>query len=74
MELQTLTSRPVGSWGGYTQSSNQGELIVDPFFGSGSTLIAANNLKRKVKGNDISPAAHEHFEQRQKSHSMQIHK
>ncbi|CAH7181947.1 site-specific DNA-methyltransferase [Vibrio sp. 10N.261.52.C2] len=57
-----------------TQSSNQGELIVDPFFGSGSTLIAANNLKRKVKGNDISPAAHEHFEQRQKSHSMQIHK
>lgn len=57
-----------------TQSSNQGELIVDPFFGSGSTLIAANNLKRKVKGNDISPAAHEHLEQRQKSHSMQIHK
>ncbi len=48
------------------QSSSEGDLVIDPFFGSGSTLIAANNLKRKVRGNDISPAAHEYFEQRGK--------
>ncbi|MDO6704700.1 site-specific DNA-methyltransferase [Photobacterium sp. 1_MG-2023] len=47
-----------------TQSSKEGELVVDPFFGSGSTLMAADNLKRRFKGNDISSAAHEHFRQR----------
>ncbi|MFA0442936.1 DNA methylase N-4 [Vibrio sp. 10N.286.49.C2] len=44
-----------------SQSSNENELVVDPFFGSGATLIAANNLKRKAYGNDISDSAHEHF-------------
>lgn len=43
------------------QSSRVDELIVDPFFGSGSTLIAANNLKRKFLGNDISKSAHEYY-------------
>ncbi|QUJ68074.1 site-specific DNA-methyltransferase [Photobacterium sp. GJ3] len=47
-----------------TQSSKEGELVIDPFFGSGSTLMAADNLKRRFKGNDISSAAHEHFRQR----------
>ncbi|ELA9429696.1 site-specific DNA-methyltransferase [Vibrio parahaemolyticus] len=46
------------------QSSREGELVVDPFFGSGSTLVAANNLNRQFKGNDISPSAHEHIRQR----------
>ena len=41
------------------QSSIPGELIIDPFFGSGSTLIAANNLGRRFSGNDISRRAHE---------------
>ncbi|MGV2988138.1 DNA-methyltransferase [Vibrio sp. E150_011] len=44
-----------------SQSSNENELVVDPFFGSGATLIAANNLKRKAYGNDISDSAHAHF-------------
>ncbi|MCF6458869.1 site-specific DNA-methyltransferase [Pseudoalteromonas sp. MMG024] len=43
------------------QSTNPGELVIDPFFGSGSTLIAANNLNRKSMGCDISGSAHEHF-------------
>ncbi|EIU6805744.1 MULTISPECIES: DNA-methyltransferase [Vibrio harveyi group] len=46
------------------QSSRDGELVVDPFFGSGSTLVAAKNLNRRFKGNDISQSAHEHIRQR----------
>ncbi|HCE5246549.1 TPA: site-specific DNA-methyltransferase [Vibrio parahaemolyticus] len=46
------------------QSSRDGELVVDPFFGSGSTLVAAKNLNRRFKGNDISQSAHEHIHQR----------
>ncbi|CAI2323022.1 site-specific DNA-methyltransferase [Vibrio parahaemolyticus] len=46
------------------QSSTRGELVVDPFFGSGATLVAANSLDRKWAGTDISEAAHEHFSKR----------
>jgi site-specific DNA-methyltransferase (adenine-specific) len=41
------------------QSSNEGDLVVDPFFGSGSTAHAALELKRNFNGSDISPYAHE---------------
>ena len=34
--------------------SNEGELILDPFVGSGTTLLAARYLKRKYIGFDIS--------------------
>lgn len=40
------------------QSSSEGELVVDPFFGSGSTLVAAQQMKREWAGCDISEAAH----------------
>ena len=49
------------------QSSGVGETVVDPFFGSGSTLIAAHNLGRKFQGCDISDNAHEHYEKRKLS-------
>ncbi|QYJ86133.1 site-specific DNA-methyltransferase [Shewanella mesophila] len=48
------------------QSSLPDELIIDPFFGSGSALIAAKNLGRKSMGCDISEAAHTHIRQRVK--------
>ena len=35
-------------------SSNTGDLVIDPFLGSGTTAVVAEQLKRKWKGCDIS--------------------
>lgn len=35
-------------------SSNPGDLVIDPFLGSGTTAVAAEQLKRKWSGCDIS--------------------
>ncbi len=40
-------------------STNDGDLIVDPFFGSGTLLVAAQILGRKWIGSDINDAAQE---------------
>ncbi|WP_217529064.1 DNA-methyltransferase [Vibrio metschnikovii] len=47
-----------------SQSSTEDELVMDPFFGSGSTLVAAKKLNRNYIGCDISDTAHEHFQGR----------
>jgi site-specific DNA-methyltransferase (adenine-specific) len=46
------------------QSSIEGELVADSFFGSGSTLIAAERLSRNSTGCDISQSAHDYFKSR----------
>lgn len=43
------------------QSTERGELVIDPFFGSGSALKAALNQGRLCAGNDISASAHAYF-------------
>jgi site-specific DNA-methyltransferase (adenine-specific) len=35
-------------------SSNVGDLIIDPFVGSGTTAVVSEQLKRKWRGCDIS--------------------
>lgn len=37
--------------------SNKGEIILDPFLGSGTTIIEARILDRKLMGCDINPGA-----------------
>lgn len=38
-------------------SSNPGDLVFDPFCGSGTTLVAAARLGRRTAGADLAPAA-----------------
>jgi len=47
-----------------SQSSNEGETVADPFFGSGSTLISAEGLGRRAIGCDVSSVAHSHLVKR----------
>jgi site-specific DNA-methyltransferase (adenine-specific) len=39
------------------QSSQPGEMVADPFMGSGSVGVAALKLKRRFMGNDLNPEA-----------------
>ena len=38
-------------------SSNEGDLVLDPFCGCGTTLVVAHQLGRKWIGIDVSPIA-----------------
>lgn len=38
-------------------ASDEGDVVLDPFCGSGTTLVSANLLKRKYIGIDINPEA-----------------
>ncbi len=47
-------------------SSNEGDVVLDPFVGSGTTCVVANALKRKWIGIDINPEYINMSEQRLK--------
>jgi DNA modification methylase len=50
------TMKPVALWAqAVTDGSRTGEIVYDPFLGSGTTLIAAEQLGRKCYGMEISP-------------------
>lgn len=50
------TMKPVALWGqAMNDGSRAGEAVYDPFLGSGTTLIAAEQLGRKCYGMEISP-------------------
>ena len=38
-------------------SSNEGDIVLDPFCGCGTTVVAADTLNRKWIGIDINPSA-----------------
>ena len=42
-----------------TQSSEADEVVLDPFFGSGTTILAGRRLGRAVWGTDTAHAAHQ---------------
>lgn len=54
-----------------TQSSNKGDIVLDPFAGSGSTLLACINKNRKFIGWEIDPKYHKLCEKRIKNHIVQ---
>jgi len=45
------------------QSSDQNDIVADPFFGSGSSLKASHKQGRRSIGCDLSNTAHEHLKQ-----------
>lgn len=58
-EMFHPTQKPVGLLERIiTQSSNRGDLIVDPFAGSGSTIKAAQNIGRRAIGIELNVDHH----------------
>ncbi len=45
-------------------SSNPGDIVLDPFVGSGTTVVAAKRLGRRYVGIDVSPAYVKHTKRR----------
>ena len=56
------TEKPVALFATLIEQSTQpGDVVADPFFGSGAALVAAKLTGRNAMGNDISPDAHNHL-------------
>ena len=55
------------------QSSAEGDIVADPFFGSGASLVAAKRMNRQAWGNDLATDAHDHLSTRNEEwHSVQL--
>jgi len=55
-----------------SQSCVPGELVIDPFFGSGSTAMAAELHGCAFAGCDVAPAAHAYLAKRQTESKRQL--
>ena len=53
-------------------SSNEGDVVLDPFCGSGTTLLAARELGREYIGIDVSADARAAFEKRLRAQQPQL--
>lgn len=53
-------------------SSNKGEIVLDPFCGCGTSVMAAENLGRKWIGIDISPFAIDLISTKRLGHKVEI--
>jgi len=51
------TSKPVGVWSWLVErgTTEKGQVVFDPFSGSGTTIIACENLGRKCRAVELSP-------------------
>ena len=54
--VQHPTQKPVALIQWCIEKSKAGEVILEPYLGSGTTLIACENLKRRCRAIEISPA------------------
>ena len=52
--------------------SNKGDLVFDPFLGSGTTRIAAHDLNRQFVGCEIDKSYFDRQEERFKKHTAQL--
>jgi len=57
----------------FIDNSFLGDLVLDPFAGSGTTLLAAANLKRSFLGFDISKKYQAMFERRLATSDSKVH-
>lgn len=65
------TSKPLALFAGFiSNSSKAGQIVLDPFLGSGTTLVAADQLNRICYGMEISPGYCEVIIQRYQRHCV----
>lgn len=51
------TMKPIALWSqAITDGSRRGEIVFDPFLGSGTSIVASEYLKRKCFGSELDPA------------------
>jgi len=53
-------------------SSNEGDIVLDPFCGCGTAIVAAETLKRRWIGIDINPDACKLMQKRFKQHNVDV--
>lgn len=69
------TMKPVELWAqAIKDGSRSGEIVLDPFLGSGTTLIAADQLGRKCYGLEISPQYCQVIINRYRKHCEKVNK